>query len=62
MDRVGLRERVNKRRSMMGRGQEVDSQCGALWNMKPSVPEFQNASADHGVAVNPTDKMKDTLA
>lgn len=46
----------------MGRGQEVDSQCGALWNMKPSVPEFQNASADQGVAVNPTDKMKDTLA
>lgn len=42
---------------MVGRGQEVDSQHGKFWNMKSSVPELQNASA-----VNPTGKMKDTLA
>lgn len=46
----------------MGRGQEVDSQHEAFWNMKPSVPEFQNASAGQQRAVNPTGKMKDTLA
>ena len=47
---------------MVGRGQEVDSQHGALWNMKPNGPELQNASAGQQIAVNPTGKMKDTLA
>ena len=47
---------------MVGRGQEVDRQHGAFWNTKPSVPEFQNASAGQQMAVNPTGKMKDPLA
>lgn len=47
---------------MVGKEQEADSQHGTFWNTKPSVPEFQNASAGQQIAVNPTGKMKDTLA
>lgn len=40
---------------MVGRGQEVDSQCETFWNRKP---EFQNACAGKQIAVNPTGKMR----